>query len=67
MDALIAGQIAMIRMRELHAEAEGWRRASRTPRRGGTRPPARSPVGEFDRWYMWRFMEPDPQFYCRRC
>jgi hypothetical protein len=69
MDALIAGEIAKIRIRELHEDAERWRGRSRVSHADESRRPprARSPVGEFDHWYLWRFVEPDPQFYCRRC
>jgi hypothetical protein len=71
MDALIAGEIAKIRVRELHEEAERWRRASRAARRGEPRrrasapSPAGSRGGEVDRWSLWRFVEPDPGFYGR--
>ena len=62
---MMAGEIARIRIRELHEEAERWRRVRprhTDPRR---RVPARAPIGGSDRWYLWRFVEPDPQYYGR--
>jgi hypothetical protein len=60
MDGLIAGEIVKIRIRELHEEAERWRRVGHAEAR--RRVPARSPV---DRWYLWRVVEPDPRYYGR--